>query len=259
MEPTETVTTEVVETPIVEQAVTTENAEPSNEVVETITDKPVKTFTQEEVNEFVAKRLEREKETITKTTAQQARDAVIAEQGHTWNGKPITTEAEYKQAVNEEKKYQELKKQGLPNEAIDRILAVEKSQEETTAKLTEYETKSNQEKDAKEFFEAYPNADPNEIPASVWLEVEKGKSLVDAYARHENLTLKQQIAEITKAKEIEALNTQNAQSSTGSVTGLGSVDPSFISADAFEKNRNDAGWVKKNFSKIMESRAKWNN
>lgn len=214
------VTPKVVETPIVEQAVITENAEPSNVVVEPIAEK---TFTQAELDGIITKRLERERETITKKTAQESRDAVISEMGHTWNGQPIKTEAEYKRAVSDQKKYEDMQKQGMPQEAIDRILAVERSQEETTAKLTEYESKNKQAEDAKQFFDAYPDVKPDDIPASVWQEVDKGKSLVDAYARHENLTLKQQIAEITKAKEIEALNTQNAQSSTGSVTGQGSA------------------------------------
>jgi hypothetical protein len=224
MEPTETVTTEVVETPIVEQAVITENAEPSNVVAEPITEaKPEKTFTQSELDNILTKRLDRERETITKKTAQEARDAVIAEQGHTWNGQPIKTEAEYKQALKDQATYEALQKQGYPAEAINRLIAVERSQEETVAKLSEYESKSKQQKDAQAFFEAFPDAKPEEIPASVWLEVDKGESLVNAYTRHENMTLKQQIAEATKAREIEELNAQNAASSTGSVTGQGAA------------------------------------
>lgn len=214
------VTPEVVEAPIVEQAVTPENAEPNNGTVETPT---VKTFTQDEVNEMITKRLERADQTAVKKAAQEARDAVIADMGYAWNGQPIKTESEYKRAVADQKKYEDMQKQGMPQEAIDRILAVERAQEETTAKLTEYESKSKQAQDAQQFLEAYPDVKAEDIPASVWQEVDKGKSLVDAYARHENLTLKQQIAEITKAKEIEALNAQNAASSTGSVTGQGSA------------------------------------
>lgn len=247
------VTTEIAETPIVEQAVNTENAEPNVEVVETKTEK---TFTQAELDSIITKRVERERESITKKTAQEARDAVIAEQGHTWNGQAIKTEAEYKQALKEQELSETYRNQGYPDEAIKRLLAVEKSQEETTAKLNEYESKNKQQQDAQQFLEAYPDVKAEDIPATVWAEVDKGKSLVDAYARHENQTLRQQLAEATKAREIEALNAQNAASSTGSVTGQGAAPATtFYTLEQVQKMSQAE--VNRNYEGIMESQKKW--
>lgn len=103
------------------------------------------------------------------------------------------------------------------------------------------------------------------IPDEVWIQSElyekskgkEGKPLSDAYAIHYSKQLKAKIAEFeTKFKALET-NQQNASSTPGSVTGNGSVDTGHISFEAFESNKGDQGWVKKNLTKIMESRAKW--
>jgi hypothetical protein len=41
----------------------------------------------------------------TEKVRQESRDAYIAEQGYVWNGKKITTEAEYKNALREKELY----------------------------------------------------------------------------------------------------------------------------------------------------------
>jgi hypothetical protein len=55
--------------------------------------------------------LKRQSEEEHKSAAQQARDAVIAEMGYEWKGKPITTEAEYKQALKEKQLADSLRQQ----------------------------------------------------------------------------------------------------------------------------------------------------
>lgn len=247
-------TPESVEAPIVEQAVTTENAEPNVEVVET---KPEKTFTQAELNDIIKSRVERERESTAKRVAQEARDAYIAEQGyvHPISKQPIKSEAEYNQAVRDQELFESYQKEGYPDEAIQRILDVEKSQQETAAKLSEYESRSHTDREFKAFLEAYPDAKPEEIPASVWAEFNAGKSLVDAYKDYDYLLIKQERDKLLQAKQIEQQNNENAASSTGSVTGNGTSTPTFFTQDQVSKMSNAD--VNKNWNAINESMKKW--
>lgn len=210
-------TTEIVEAPIIEQAVNTENAEPNTEV-ET---KPEKTFTQAELDSIIAKRIERERETTSRKASEEARNAVIAEENIIWNGKQLTTYAEYKEMQKEQVLRKQYENQDLPEEVLNEIIEGKRFREQYESKAAEMERLAKEKTDAESFLQAYPDVKAEDIPKEVWAEVDKGKSLVDAYARHENQILREQLAEAKKAKEIEALNEQNASTSTGSVTGQG--------------------------------------
>lgn len=245
----EVATVETIEQPNNEQAVNTENAEPIIEKVEE------RTFKQSEVDEMVKKRLEREQETTSKKI-QQERDKWVQDQKYqSWDGKLITSQAEYEQAVKDQAVYNRHK--DLPEDVVKELIVAEQLKEEKkTFEQRDHEAEQRR-LDAEAFYGEYTDVKPEDIPASVWLEVDQGKNLTDAYRKHENQLLRDQLAAVSTAKQIEQQNADNAASSTGSVTGQGSVDPSFITAETFEKNRSDAGWVKRNFSKIVESRAKW--
>ena len=245
-------TPETVETPITEQAVNTEYAEPSAEKVETT---PEKTFTQAELNEIITKRIERERETTSKKAAQEARDAYIAEQGYEWNGSPITTEAAYKQALKEQKIMEELQEKGLPDEVIQELVESRKDREERAKEKQQMTEKQQQEAEYKAFLETYPDVDPKDIPQSVWDDVGKGKSLVDAFVRHENQSLKQRLEALEQAKQIEQQNQANAASSTGSVTGNGTSAPAFFTQEQVSKMSTSE--VNKNWTAINESMKKW--
>lgn len=251
MENTEQQAPETVETPLTEQAVTTENAEPSTETVET---KPEKTFTQSELNEIVQKRLERDRESTSKKAAQEARDAYIAEQGYEWNGKKITTEAEYKQAIFEQdlmKKYQD---QGLPDDVVQELVESKKFRENYESERKQSAEKAKQEAEFKAFLDAYPDVEPQNIPQSVWDDVQGGRSLVDAYVKYENQTLKQRLAEVEKAKQVEQQNLDNAQASTGAVTNTGG-SPAFFTREQVAKM--SLAETNRNWTAINESMKKW--
>lgn len=179
---------------------------------------------------------------------QAARDAWIAEQGYEWQGKPITTEAEYRQALKDKQAMDELKDRDLPDEVVQELVENRKFRESFTQK-----EKQNREFQA--FFEAFPDVDAKSIPASVWEDYNNGRSLVDAYTRYENQSLKQKLAELQKGEEVEQRNRENAESSTGSVTGKGTTAKPFFTQDEVNKMTQDE--VNKNWNAIMESQKKW--
>lgn len=244
-------TPEIVETPPTEQAVTTENAEPSTEVGT----KPEKTFTQAELDAIITKRIERERESTAKRVAQEARDTYIKEQGYTWQGKPITTEAEYRQALQEQKWMEQYQSHDLPEDVVQELVEGKKFREQYQQEKQTNEQKAKQDADFAAFLQTYPDVKASDIPENVWQEVNQGKSLVDAYARHENQLLKQQLAEFKQSKQVEQQNAENAASSTGSVTGNGSVAPVFFTPDQVSKMSLEE--TNKNWAAINESMKKW--
>jgi len=242
--------TEEVVTEETEQAVNTENAEPSAE--ETTEEK---TFTQSELDDIITKRIERERETVTKKTAQEARDNYIAEQGYEWEGKLVKTEAEYKQAVKEQELIDNYKQKDLPDEVIKELVESQKFREKYNEQQKTTEQQTKQQDDYKQFIESFPDAKAEDIPASVWEQVDKGKSLVDAYTHHENQSLKEQLKSLTEKKEIEQTNEENAASSTGSVTGQGTAKAARFTRDQVDKmSRED---VDRNWSAIQKSMKNW--
>jgi hypothetical protein len=98
---------------------------------------------------------------------------------------------------------------------------------------------------------------PETIPVEVWQEVNKGRSLVDAYTIYENQQLKAQIAKVTQSQQTQQTNQSNAASSTGSITGQGEVPNGYISKEEFEKHRGDMKWVKAHYDELNKSMNKW--
>jgi hypothetical protein len=245
------VPSEIVETPITEQAVNTENAEPSVETVET---KAEKTFTQSELDSIIQKRLDRERETVTKKAAQEARDSYFAEQNIEWQGKKITTEAEYKQAVKEQELINKYSSQGLPDDVVAELVEGKKFRDQYNDTQKQSADRAKQESDFHAFLESYPDVDPKDIPQTVWDEVSNGKSLVDAFVKHENQTLKQRLAEVEKSKQIEQQNIDNAQASTGAVTNTGG-NPAYFTREQVAKM--SISETNRNWTAINESMKKW--
>jgi hypothetical protein len=212
------------------------------------------------VGEAIKKEVERREaqlkakyEQENKTLAQQARDNYIAEQNYQWNGKPIKTEAEYKEALKE----QELrdKYSDLPEEVQQELIESKKFRENYTKQQEESTKQAKQQEDYKQFLETFPDTKPEDIPKSVWDEVNKGKSLVDAFTRHENQSLKEQIKSLTEKKEIEQKNEENANSSTGSVTGQGNAKATrFTREQVAEMSRDE---VQRNWDAINKSMKTW--
>ena len=77
------------------------------------------------------------------------------------------------------------------------------------------------DEDIKRFLEEYKDIKPDDIPKTVWEEVGKGSSLLDAYTRYENKTLKEQLQAAKKNEE----NRRRAPSSQRSAGKQRSQDP----------------------------------
>ncbi len=242
-------TQEVVTAPT--ESVTTQIAEPTGIPIKFNGEEKVVSL--EEAPNLIQKGMNYDK--AIERAKQESRDAYIAEQGFTWNGKPITTEAEHKQAMREVEIRKEYEDQDLPEDILNEIVEGKKFRAEAEPQLAQIRTEKKQTADFKALFEAYPDLDANTVPATVWVDYNNGKDLVDSYARHENASLKQRLAEIEQKQQIEQLNQANANSSTGSLTGNGSAAPSFFTLEQVQKMSQSE--VDKNYKAIMESQKKW--
>ena len=186
---------------------------------------------------------------------QEGVDQYVANQGYEWDGKKITTETEYKQALKEQELIDNYKQKDLPDEVIKELVESQKFREKYNEQQKTTEQQTKQQDDYKQFIESFPDAKAEDIPASVWEQVDKGKSLVDAYTHHENKTLKEQIKSLSEKKEIEQTNEENAASSTGSVTGQGTAKAARFTRDQVDKmSRED---VDRNWSAIQKSMKNW--
>lgn len=197
-------------------------------------------------------------ETETKTAAQQARDSWIADQGYEWHGKPIKTEAEYKQALQEQELENRIKQQysNVPEELLNELVESKRFREEALAEKKAREEKEAEHKQYTDFLEAYPDVKPEDIPVEVWKEHKEGRSLTEAYMRYENQHLKGEMAKYQTQQQIEQANEKNAATSTGSAK-TSSKTGGFISKEDFEANKHDMKWVQKNLSILDESRKHW--
>lgn len=161
-------------------------------------------------------------------TYQQARDAYIAEQNLEWMGKPIKTEAEYKQAIAESQYYEKMQEKQLPEEVINELLEGKRDREHRKAMETKAQQEQQQRQEFLEFYEQFPGINPDQIPDDVWkIKAEKGLSLSDAYVRYDYNKLKSQ-------SHTANVNATNAENSTGSVTGHGDAVVKPLTADMIE-------------------------
>lgn len=182
--------------------------------------------------------------------AQQARDAWIAEQGYEWNGKPITTEAEYRQALKEKEIYDKYQEQGLPPEVIQKLAKVDQIEQHL---MTEQQTKAEQQRkhaESIEFLNYFKEENGREfdtekdtLPPEVIALANQGKSLTDAYAYYMNKQYKSKLAAFET-------NKANAETSPGSVTGNGTVET--ITEATINAHANDTNWMMKNYNRVME-------
>lgn len=165
---------------------------------------------------------------------QEARDAWIAEQGHTWNGKSITTEAEYKQALAEQEimnKYSD-----LPDELVQEILEGRRDREERAKERAEREQQAKKDAEVSDFLDYFQrvnerpfSAGQDSIPQEVKDAVDRGESLKAAYTEWHNKTLLSQL-KIMKQNE-----TNKQKAPIGSVTAFGGnkTEPSDPFLDGF--------------------------
>lgn len=248
----------VVDSQVVANNATTEQAQTAESVEKVevaeqpqVEEKPVQTA--EENAKYAAIRREAEQKAYTK-----AQDELIASMYGESHG--IYTKADYDKAVKEAQEQQEIQNhidKGIDPEIAKELAEAKKFRQQYEQEQLTKQQQDKQRQDFKEFLEIYPDIKAEDIPPQVWAEVDKGTPLKIAYGLHENAILKAKLAEYEKGSKTQQINATNAESSTGSVTGNGQGSDGTISFEIFEANKNDQNWIKKNFNKIMESRAKW--
>lgn len=168
---------------------------------------------------------------------QEATDTWIANQGYEWNGKSITTEAQYKQALAEQAEQERratLQEKGVDPSVLDEYLANHPTTRKAAELIKQQEQQQKQAAEYGEFLEYYReengrdfNPTTDKIPPEVWELTTKGKTLADAYAKYESKQLR------AKLKAFET-NQSNAASSPGSVTGNGAIKDTTLTPEMIE-------------------------
>ena len=170
---------------------------------------------------------------------QEARDSWIADQGYEWKGKPIKTEAEYREALKESELEQRIRQQyaNIPDELVDEITEGKRFREQYQTQQQQIEAQQRQQQAEQdlisrrdsmyeELLKKFPSMNSEEawatIPKEVWAEADKwlktggreGSRLAVALAsyNYEKSLAQEQASEANQA---------NAAASTGSVKGQG--------------------------------------
>jgi hypothetical protein len=188
--------------------------------------------------------------------AQEARDSWVAEQGYEWKGKPIKTEAEYKEALREQELENKIRSQyaNVPDEIINELTESRKFREQYQTKEQQAAAKQAEQKMYQEFADAYPDLKGEDIPPEVWLEVKGGKNLLDAYIKHENKLLRDQLNGVQAKEQAAQANQANAESSTGSARGQAKSGTFFTREQVANMSREE---IKSNYNAIKESEGRW--
>lgn len=196
----------------------------------------------EEAAQLAQKGLNYEKaiERARQEAAQQAKDEAIALMGMNWNGKPITTEAEYKQAKAEQELMQKYQDRDLPEEVIQELLESRRDREERKAKEQAQQQEQEKLSTWNEFFEYFEevnerpfDAKKDALPAEVEEAIQKGVSPLNAYMKHHSKELRNQL-KIAKQNQ-----TNISRAPVGSVTAGGGtktepVDPFLEGFNSFD-------------------------
>lgn len=118
-----------------------------------------------------------------------------------------------------------LRQQGKTQAEAEAIIRANKSErqlqtyhtQEQRAMQQQEEARQRQQRDVEEFVRRYPNMDPKTIPASVWQEVRKGDTLVNAYGRYETEQLRAENQRLQQQITAKQQNEKNKQNSLGSM------------------------------------------
>lgn len=142
---------------------------------------------------------------------------------------------QYLEAAKEYKKQEQLNKlveQNIPEDVAKEIMENRQFREQYKTKEQQLKEQERQTKEFDLFMKSYPEVKSDQIPENVWTEFQGGKSLVDAYAKHENSLLKQELAKFKETEATKVKNAENANLSTGSVTGQGNLNDKPLTAEA---------------------------
>jgi hypothetical protein len=152
------------------------------------------------------------------------------------------------QAQQEQAKLDELIQQNIPEHYAKEILENKRFRETYENQLKQNEARQQQEKQYQEFLNEYPDIDPVSIPPEVWQQVNEGKHILDAYARHENAKLKQELAALKGNQKV-------ASNSPGSVTGNGQAGNAYFTREQVAAMSRQE--VDKNLDVILQSQKTW--
>lgn len=102
--------------------------------------------------------------------------------------------------------------------------AQKQAEAENQRRQQENAARQRQEADIQAFIQRYQNVDPKTIPQSVWDEVRRGNSLVDAYGRFEVQRLQAENQKLQQQLGIKQKNEKNKAGAVGSVQTAGSKE-----------------------------------
>ena len=195
---------------------------------------------------------------VRRKTESDTRDKLIAEMYGESHG--INTYSEYQSAMKsqqEQEQMNELVEKNIPEEYAKEMMENRKFREESKTEKAKQAEEQAKQKDYNDFMTEYPGIKAEDIPTDVWESVDKGKSLVDAYAKHEMKQIKAELAEFKKGSKANETNTKNALNSTGSINGNSPNQTGFITKESFETNKKDSSWMSKNYETLKTSMNKW--
>lgn len=118
-----------------------------------------------------------------------------------------------------------LRQQGKTQSEAEAIIRANKSErqlqtyqsQEQAMRQQQMAAQQRQQRDIQEFVQKYPGLDPKTIPSSVWMDVRKGDTLVNAYGRYEMQQLKAENQRLQQQIDAKAQNDKNKNNSLGSM------------------------------------------
>lgn len=167
---------------------------------------------------------ERAIERARQEAAQQAKDDLIASENIVWNGKKVSTYAEYQDMLQERAIINKYKDADLPDEVIKELMESRRDREERQKEKAARDEEAKTQQMWHEFFRYFEEVNErafdtkkDSLPTEVEEAVKKGQSPLSAYMKHHSKELRNQLK---IAKQNQA-NTKKAP--VGSVTAGGGI------------------------------------
>lgn len=166
----------------------------------------------------------------------------------------------YEEAVKAQWEQDEINKliqANVPEEYAREMLENKKFREQYGQEKEQREAQDKETAMYNEFIETFPGVDANNIPPEVWEMVNKGRDLTSAYAIHAAKNI-DTVKTDAQQEAIKAL-TQNAETSSGSVTEQTTQAPAAMTAEQINATLNgmttsqQREWVDKNYDAIEKS------
>jgi len=177
---------------------TTEDAatpqiETNTEEVKTETDGTIEPIAEVETPETKEKTETQRVSQRINEARQKGIDEHIAKQNYEWNGKPVTTEAQYDAAVAEQAEQERrasLEEKGIDVNMMDEAIANNPTVRQAKELIDNQNKQALVNKGYNDFNKEFPDVKPESISQETWQAVNEGATLVDAYTRQENKELK---------------------------------------------------------------------